>query len=476
MLNLANKSIFPKKKGWGIILEDDKESPRGLLARLLDFTLSNLDVFTYVRERASIEKRGREITLVVGGERVELGKRRIHLVSVGKAAPRMADWACESIGEDLLHTNIIVTTKDTPGPRECSGAELIRAGHPTPDHNSLRAGEEILSLARGMGEADAMLLLLSGGGSALMEVPYPPLSLDDLIETSRILLKTGMSIHEMNVVRKHVSRVKGGRLAAAAYPGLVLTLAVSDVPGDDLSVIASGPTVPDPTTFSDALHLLRDYGVYNEVPVRVRTLLEEGARGRVPETPKPGDKSLSRSRAWVVAKPIDLLLRIKHKAEEEGVRAVILTSSAMGESREVAAFLAGVVRDIVKKYSDLRPPVAVLIAGETSVKVKAGGGWGGRNTELVAWLSRFTSGMPCVDFFSLDTDGIDGTSPAAGAWGDSGLWRQALGKLRELALEMLANNNTYTLLSRLGRLIITGPTGSNLNSITVIVAGDCGEQ
>ncbi len=418
------------------------------------------------------------VTLRVGGQEVVIGKRRIHLIAVGKASSSMFDWMCNKLEERgaRIETSIIVTSKDMPAPRGCDGSdvEVIRAGHPLPDHKSVEAAESILSLARGLGEADALVLLLSGGGSALMEQPYPPLKLDDIIKTHRVLLESGMNIYEMNTIRKHLSRVKGGRLAAAAYPALTVTLAASDVPGDDLSVIASGPTVPDPTTFKDALNLVDLYGVREKIPESVIEFLTEGAEGRVPETPKPGDPHLARSHAFIVARPYDMLSSLSEHFKSLGFEPIILTTSALGESREVAGFLSSIVMDALRGLSNIKPPAALLIGGETSVRVR-GTGWGGRNTELVAWLARYLDGVECVSFVAMDTDGIDGNSPAAGAWGDGSTWKKLLKELRGEAFRMLAENNTYVLLNRLKQTITTGPTGSNLNSVIIIIIG-CPEQ
>ncbi len=457
-------------------MEQGFSQPNSIVHKTIEHLVKSLDIPRYM-ERAINMEFDADVFLRVGGQEVVIGKRRIHLVAVGKASSRMFNWMCNKLEEGgaSVETSIVVTSKDAPAPDGCMGSdvELIRAGHPLPDHKSVEAAERILDLARGLGEADALVLLLSGGGSALMEEAYPPLRLEDVIKTHKALLESGMNIYEMNTIRKHLSRVKGGRLAVAAYPALTVTLAASDVPGDDLSVIASGPTVPDPTTFKDALNLVDLYGVREKVPKSVIEFLKEGAEGRVPETPKPGDPHLARSHAFVVARPYDMLSSLANYFKSLGFEPIILTTSALGESREVAGFLSSIVMDALRGLSDIKPPVALLIGGETSVRVR-GTGWGGRNTEIVAWLARYLDGVDCVSFVAMDTDGIDGNSPAAGAWGDGETWMRLLKEFRGEAFRMLAENNTYVLLNRLKQTIITGPTGSNLNSVIIVIIG-CSE-
>ncbi len=389
--------------------------------------------------------------------------RRAFVIAMGKGSVQMASGL-----EGLIEFEGGVVVKPRGSPGSVSGLEVIESSHPTPDESSLRAGEAVLEWARAS-RGGRLIVLVSGGASALVEKPLDPLTLDDVKAVTGLLLGCGATIHEVNTVRKHISAVKGGRLAAEAYPGEVLGLYASDVPGDSIDVIGSGPTVADPTTFKEALWVIERYELREALPWRALKLLEDGARGLAPETPKPGSLQLSKTRNELVAANIDVLRGLKYKLEAEGFNTVILTSRLEGEAREVGKALASITLEAINRGVPVGKPGAILAGGETSVKVK-GKGRGGRNMELAfSWaLTMWKWGSTEAAMLSMDTDGIDGFTDAAGAI----VTPQVIGGLLDMKIDpykVLDDNDTYTALEKVGALIKTGPTGTNLNSIQVIL-------
>ena len=392
------------------------------------------------------------------------GWSRSIVISVGKGALQMASGALDAIE---VEGGVIITPRGLTGKVE--GLEIIESSHPIPDESSVKAGEAALEWARAA-RGRRLLVLVSGGASSLMEKPLDPLTVDEVRETYRALLLCGASIHEINTVRKHISTVKGGRLAATAYPGEVLGLYASDVPGDKLDVIGSGPTVADPTTYADALEVLRKYKIESVIPESVLRVLEEGLRGLREETPKPGSQLLSRTVNELVASNVQVLKGLESRLQQLGFNTFILTTRLEGEAREVGRALASITLDSLERGIPVRRPGAILAGGETTVKVK-GRGRGGRNMELAfswALAMRYWGSREEAVILSMDTDGIDGVTDAAGAI----VAPSDIEKLVTLGIDpykILDDNDTYTALSRVGALIHTGPTGSNLASIQVIL-------
>ena len=400
--------------------------------------------------------------------RFRIGRgRRVALVAAGKAAVPMALAAGRALG-DLLTEGVAVT--NAPG-ETVDRVRVLTASHPVPDERGLEAAREVEALARGLGQNDLLLVLLSGGASALLPAPAEGLSLEDKQLTTRLLLRAGASIHELNAVRKHLSRLKGGGLAAAATPARVLTLVLSDVVGDDLSTIASGPTVPDPTTFADALDVLRRRGVLSRVPRRVRSRLERGARGTLGETPKPGERLFRRVNTRIVGSNRLSVDAAAREARRQGLRPVVLTTRLEGEAREAGRVLAAILRESVESGRPAPPPVCFLAGGETTVTVK-GDGEGGRNQELAVAAAESLAGFPVPAVVaSLGTDGIDGASDAAGGVVDDETTARAAALGLAPAPAFLAENDTRNFLGPLGDLILTGPTGTNVCDVVVALAG-----
>jgi glycerate 2-kinase len=387
---------------------------------------------------------------------------RTVVVGAGKAAASMA-LAVESHWPAALPLEGVVITRYGHGlPLE--RIRVIEAGHPVPDEQGEAAAREILALARSLGENDLLLTLVSGGGSSLLSLPAGSVSMADLKAVTRDLLACGAPIQDMNTVRKHLSAIQGGRLAAATT-ARVLALIISDVTGDDPTHIASGPCVADPTTYLDALDILARYGV--KPPESVALHLESGASGRIPETPKPGDPSLARAENRVIATAHGSLMKAAAFVQHRGVTPMVLGDSVTGESSEVAKVYAALARQVRGHAHPFKPPVALISGGETTVTMK-GKGRGGRCTEFLLSLGIALDGLNETWALACDTDGIDGSENNAGAI----LTPDALARAVALGLSpkaLLANNDGYSFFSALDNLVVTGPTRTNVNDYRIIL-------
>jgi glycerate 2-kinase len=386
------------------------------------------------------------------------------VLAVGKAALAMADEAAVILGRRLTK-GLVVTNAAGPvsGP-----LQVVESGHPLPDARGLRASTEAERLLRELSKDDLALLLLSGGASALLPAPAEGLSLKQKARTTALLMKAGADIHELNAVRKHLSRFKGGGLARLAFPARVRALVLSDVVGDDLSTIASGPASPDPTTFADALEILTRRGVLGRVPPAVRNHLRAGASGRKKETPKPGDPLFRRVAARVVGSNRQSLDAAAREARRLGFRVEVLSSRLEGEARVVARVLLAILRERVGP-GGAGSPLCLLAGGETTVTVR-GPGFGGRNQEMAVAAVEPLAAFPADALFaSLATDGIDGRSDAAGGWVD----RSTLARSRRLGLaspaDFLAASDSRSFLGPVGGLIVTGPTGTNVMDLIALL-------
>jgi glycerate 2-kinase len=382
---------------------------------------------------------------------------RVLVIGAGKASAQMAR-AVELNWPGPLQ-GLVVTRYGYKVPTE--RIEIVEAAHPVPDQAGLDAAARMLNLVHGLSPDDLVVCLISGGGSSLLPLPAPGLTLADKQVVNRALLRSGATISEMNCVRKHLSAIKGGRLAAACAPARVVTLLISDVPGDDPSVIASGPTVPDPTTCADALAILQKYAIAEPAAA-----LEHLRRGQ-DETPKPGDPRLARAETILVGAPQASLEAAAGAARAAGVTPLILSDAIEGEARDVALVHAAIARQIATHGQPAPAPCVLLSGGETTVTVR-GKGRGGRNAEFLLALVIALDGHPKVHAIACDTDGVDGTEDNAGAIAgpDSLARAQALG-LR--AKDFLADNDGYTFFAALGDLVVTGPTLTNVNDFRAIL-------
>jgi hydroxypyruvate reductase len=342
--------------------------------------------------------------------------------------------------------------------------KVVEAGHPIPDASGEKAAREILRLAKGLGPDDLLLALVSGGGSALLSLPLDGITMDELKATTKELLRCGAPIQDMNTVRKHLSAIQGGRLAAATK-ARVLALVVSDVTGDDPTHIASGPCAPDPTTYREALDVLARYSV--RAPKGVVDFLERGARGEVAESPKPGDKVFVRVENRVVATAQHSLQAAARFFQERGITPAILGDSVTGEASEVAKVYGALARQLRRHGEPFRPPVALISGGECTVTVR-GRGRGGRCSEFLLALGIDLAGLEGVHALACDTDGIDGTEDDAGAY----LAPDSIARAESTGLSakrLAANNDSYSFFSVLGDLVVTGPTRTNVNDYRVIL-------
>jgi glycerate 2-kinase len=382
---------------------------------------------------------------------------RTIVVGAGKASAAMAR-AFEQSWHGPLE-GLVVTRYGHGVP--CQRIEIVEAAHPVPDAKGAGAAARMLDLVKGLTADDLVVALISGGASALLVAPAAGLTLADKQAVTKQLLASGADIAEMNCVRKHLSAIKGGRLAAAASPARVVTLLISDVPGDDPGVIGSGPTIADPTSVADARAILARYKI--QLPPAVQTHLERGAD----ESPKPGDPRLARNEAIMIATPQRSLEAAAAVAKAAGITPVILGDSIEGESKDVARVMAGIVRQVKRYGQPAAAPCALISGGETTVTVR-GKGRGGRNVEFLLALAVALRGLEGVHAVAGDTDGVDGQEEIAGAFIDSTTWQRARDKGMD-PLARLADNDGHGFFEALGDQLITGPTLTNVNDFRAIL-------
>ncbi len=395
----------------------------------------------------------------------DLGQGRVYLLGVGKAAYPMtrAAWAVLS---DRVAACLMVT-KDGHGGPTWPGCALLEAGHPLPDARSLAAAQQVRGLLRATTPADLVVVLLSGGGSALLSAPVPGVTLADLQALTQALLGSGATIHEVNAVRKHLDQVKGGGLARWAAPARVLTLVLSDVLGDDLSVIASGPTAPDPSTYADAWAVLQRYGLTAALPPGVRAHLQAGLAGRAAETAKPGDAVFRRAVWFIVGSVRHAADAAARAAAAQGWHHAVLSTSVQGEAREVGRVLAAVLHEMARHQRPWPRPACAVVGGETTVTLGPNPGRGGRNQELALAAVEPLAGLPRVALVAFATDGTDGPTDAAGAVVTGETWAQARGQGLN-PRDYLARHDAYTFFVRVGGLLRPGPTRTNVNDLTLL--------
>ncbi|ASJ14730.1 glycerate kinase type-2 family protein [Thermococcus radiotolerans] len=425
---------------------------------IMNSAIESADPYRAVRRSINVDGN----RMAVFGEEFSLSGK-VYLLAFGKAACSMARAVVDLLGE-RIEEGVIITkygyAEDCPKLRRL---KVIEAGHPVPDENSLLGGKPGLELAEKVEENDVLLVLISGGGSALFLLPERGITLEDKIRTNELLLKSGAKIYEINTVRKHISAVKGGKLAKRVR-GRVISLILSDVVGDPLEAIASGPTVKDPTTFGDAFRILKLYGVWEKLPESVKRHIELGLEGKAEETLK---EDLPNVHNFIVGSNTLACESALAKAKELGYNALLLTTTLEGEAREIALAVGSIVQEIAR-YDRPAPKPAVLIAGgEWTVTIEGKAGLGGPNQEFALSIARKIYGLNAV-VLAVDTDGTDGPTDAAGGIVDG----KTLGLLREAGMdveEVLRRHDAYHALEKVGALLRTGPTGTNVNSLVVAV-------
>jgi glycerate 2-kinase len=387
---------------------------------------------------------------------------RILVVGTGKAAAPLAQ-ALEDILGPLLTGGIITTKYGHSLP--LTTVSCIEAAHPVPDEAGLKGSHRILELLEGTGEKDLILCIISGGGSALVPLPVAGITLEDKQKTTQELLACGANIHEINAIRKHISGIKGGKLARAAYPGTLVTLMLSDVIGDNFDVIASGPTVPDESTFADCLAILEKYGITGTIPPNVLTYLKRGVAGDEPETPKPGDPVFNKTNALIIGSAGPSIAAAHAEAKLLGYNSLILSSFIEGETKDVALVHAAIVKEILKSGNPVAQPACIISGGETTVTLH-GDGLGGRNMEFALAAAIEISELEGVLMMSGGTDGTDGPTDAAGAFADGSTLQRAAEKGLQAAA-YLRNNDSYHFFQHIDDLLKTGPTMTNVMDLRI---------
>ncbi|HWY28643.1 MAG TPA: glycerate kinase [Candidatus Sulfotelmatobacter sp.] len=455
---------------WRIRLRQDGSSPRPVLVEALSQALLAADPRTILRNKVKV--RGNE--LVIGTFSVNLSEfGRVLVIGGGKATANMA-LEIERILDGWVTggaVNIPAYTKPWP---KSSLINFNPANHPVPSEQGVRGVKKMLELVGQPSEKDLVICLISGGGSALMPLPSKGLNLSDKQKTTQLLLTSGARIDEINAVRKHLSDFKGGRLAEKLYPATVVSLIISDVVGDRLDSIASGPTVPDSTTYSDAYNILNERGLWYKVPGSVRDHIGKGRSGRLTETPKEGSRIFKRVNNFLTGTNVESCKAAARVLERRGYRPLILSTRIQGEAREVGKVVSSIVSDIRENHRPIGSPAAIVAGGETTVTVR-GKGSGGRNQELVLSAALSIRGLPNVLVSSIGTDGRDGPTSAAGAIADGSTVERGLRRGLD-ADTYLRENDSHEFFKKLQDLIITGPTGTNVNDILIAIVGSIDQK
>lgn len=431
--------------------------------RILEASLKAVDPYAAVAAALRLE-----------GDRLRVGEKvwnlsnfdRVIAVGAGKAGAPMAQ-ALEDVLGPRLNAGLVVVKDEHTAPTKV--VELMEASHPVPDQRGVAAGQRLAELlAEEAGPRTLVFCLLSGGGSALMVSPAHGISLTDKQQTTRLLLACGADIGEINAIRKHLSQLKGGNLARLAHPSPVISLIVSDVVGDRLDVIASGPTVGDLSTWQEVAAILDRYRIRAEIPETVRQRLEAGLRGEIPDTPKPGQADLAGVTNLVVASNFQALTAAANQAQKLGYSPLILSSSIEGETKDVARLHAALAQEVLRSGHPLPPPCCLISGGETTVNLGQEFGQGGRNQEFVLAAAEDVAGLEGVLLFSAGTDGTDGPTDAAGGYCDGSTIARGLAQGLKAA-DHLARHDAYPYLAALGDLIITGPTRTNVMDVRFVL-------
>jgi glycerate-2-kinase len=455
--------VLNKQELLGNAFSSTNRKAREIVLDAIEALLDEVDPKKVVKSHVRLANE----TLIVGEKSFDLSSfNNILVVGGGKASGFMAE-ALEEILGDRIKRGLIVVPKGTSGKYKTKRTAFHEASHPIPDNSSVEGARKIVNLVSHAKENDLVICLISGGGSSLMALPRTGILLEDKQKVTDLLLKCGATINEINTVRKHISAFKGGQLAKTAYPATILGLLLSDVLGDPLDVIASGPTVPDSSTFEEAVKILKSYDLWEKIPGSIKKVLLEGEKGLIDETPKKGDPIFEKVHNVVIGNN-RLACQATIKAmKKSGLNTMFLSSFLEGEAREVGTALAALVKEVMASCNLLPPPVGIVVGGETTVTV-TGRGKGGRNQELALAAALRIEGLDKVVIASISTDGVDGPTDAAGALVDGETMRHSKGLGLEAGMFM-KNNDSYEFFSRVGGLIYTGPTGTNVNDVTMII-------
>jgi hydroxypyruvate reductase len=405
--------------------------------------------------------------LMVDGKTYRLDRfEKIYVIGGGKAGASMAAALEEILGDRIAEGLVNVKYGHV---EKLQKVRINEADHPVPDEAGLKGAKQIVELLAGSGANDLVICLISGGGSALLPLPADGISLNEKQEVTKKLLACGANINEINAVRKHISKIKGGQLARMAYPATLITLMLSDVIGNHLDVIASGPTVPDHSTFVDVKEIIERYKIWNDIPDPVKLHVLKGLNGEIPETPKEGDEIFLKTQNVVIGSNIQAVLAAEKKAKILGYNSLVLSSFIEGETRDVAKVHAAIAKQILQSGHPTPAPACVISGGETTVTIR-GTGKGGRNQEFALAAAIDVAGLDSVVILSGGTDGTDGPTDATGAICDGQTVRRALDKGMK-AIDYLSTNNAYPFFKKLDDLLITGPTNTNVMDLRIILVG-----
>lgn len=405
--------------------------------------------------------------LEINGEFVHLDRyNRIFLIGAGKAGEPMVKAVLKVLGNRVDRGVVVVKEGHSSKRDNTNQVEITEAGHPIPDERGIRATAKIIRLLEEIRHDDLLIFLISGGGSALLLSPVRGVSLQDIQTLTTELLASGASIQEINTLRKHLDQVKGGQIARFSAPTKLVALILSDVVGDSLDIIASGPTVPDPSSYEDALAIIDRYQIVNQIPQSILQHLERGKHGAEPETPKPGDQVFKNVINKIIASNRTAAQKAIQQAEEEGFNSMLLTNYLQGEANQVGRTLAAILKQMATYNQPLPRPACIVIGGETTVTL-IGNGVGGRNQEIALAATRELEGLKDIALITLATDGGDGPTDAAGAVVNGETYQRA----QVLQLDpqrFLANNDAYNFFNPLDDLLITGPTKTNVNDLAFL--------
>jgi glycerate-2-kinase len=439
---------------------------RDLALKILKAAVDAADPYAAIMNHIKL----REKFLVINGTSFDLNAyNRIFVIGAGKACGAMAE-ALEGILGNLItdgHVNIL---RGTLSKFKTTRIRLHEADHPIPSEDGVKGSKRIIEIAKKAEKDDLVICLISGGGSALMPLPAEGITLTDKQQVTESLLASGATINEINVVRKHISKIKGGQLAKEAYPATLISLILSDVLGDPLDTIASGPTVPDISTYQEAISIIKKYELWQKIPKSVQHHLTAGLHNKIPETPKPSDKIFRNNRVFIIGNNYLAAKAAYEEAKKLGLNALLLSSLIQGEARHVGTVYAAIAKEVVNNDNPIQKPAAIIAGGETTVTV-VGRGRGGRNQELVLSASLGIEGLSGVAVASIGTDGVDGPTDAAGAIADGRTMIRSRAKKLD-AITYLKSNDSYTFFKHLNDLIFTGPTGTNVNDISVMIILD----
>jgi glycerate-2-kinase len=455
--------VLNKQELLGNAFSSTNRKAREIVLDAIEALLDEVDPKKVVKSHVRLANE----TLIVGEKSFDLSFfNNILVVGGGKASGFMAE-ALEEILGDRIKRGLIVVPKGTSGKYKTKRTAFHEASHPIPDNSSVEGARKIVNLVSHAKENDLVICLISGGGSSLMALPRTGILLEDKQKVTDLLLKCGATINEINTVRKHISAFKGGQLAKTAYPATILGLLLSDVLGDPLDVIASGPTVPDSSTFEEAVKILKSYDMWKKIIGSIKKVLLEGEKGLIDETPKKDDPIFEKVHNVVIGNNRLACQATIKSMKKSGLNTMFLSSFLEGEAREVGTALAALVKEVLASGNPLPPPVGIVVGGETTVTV-IGRGKGGRNQELALAAALRIEGLDKVVIASISTDGVDGPTDAAGALVDGETMRHSKGLGLEAGM-FIKNNDSYDFFSRVGGLIYTGPTGTNVNDVTMII-------